>query len=34
MVIDTDTVIEPWAVVIESFNTSVTNSAVFRAWGP
>jgi len=34
VIMDTDTVIDPGAVVVESLNTSVTGSAVFRPLCP
>ena len=34
VIADTNTVIDPWAVVVESFNASVAHTAVSRPVGP
>lgn len=34
MVVNTDTVIEPGTVMVESFDAAVADGAVFRANGP
>ena len=34
MVTDTDTVIEPWAVMVESFNTAIADGTMPRTGRP
>jgi hypothetical protein len=34
MIVDSDTVIQPGAMMVESFHTSVTDGAVTRSGGP
>ena len=34
MILDTDAIVQPWAVMVESFNTVSTDGAVPAATGP
>jgi len=33
MVVDSDTIVDPWTVMIKSFNTLVASVAMSRSWG-